>query len=75
MINRLQNHLRAASLFTVSHSSGNVIGGKVVLIRNFSKDIGSATYIMDVGIKTALGIIPLTRQNGREIDRLLEWVQ
>jgi imidazolonepropionase-like amidohydrolase len=42
---------------TVLPGSGNVIGGKAVLVRNFSKDIGSA-YIMDVGIKAALGYNP-----------------
>jgi imidazolonepropionase-like amidohydrolase len=42
---------------TVLPGSGNVIGGKAVLVRNFSKDIASA-YIMDVGIKAALGYNP-----------------
>jgi imidazolonepropionase-like amidohydrolase len=42
---------------TVLPGSGNVIGGKAVLVRNFSKDIGSA-YIMDVGIKAAMGYNP-----------------
>lgn len=42
---------------TVLPGSGNVIGGKAVLVRNFSKDIGSA-YTMDVGIKAALGYNP-----------------
>jgi imidazolonepropionase-like amidohydrolase len=42
---------------TVLPGSGNVIGGKAVLVRNFCKDIASA-YIMDVGIKAALGYNP-----------------
>ena len=37
--------------------SGNVIGGKVVLIRNYAKDIEEA-FIGDVGIKVALGYHP-----------------
>jgi hypothetical protein len=37
--------------------SGNVIGGTAVLIRNFAHDINEA-YIMDVGIKAALGYNP-----------------
>src|SRR5229473_6928468 len=35
---------------TVLPGSGNIIGGKAVLIRNFTQDIDQA-YIMDVGIK------------------------
>src|SRR5215218_5614293 len=42
---------------TVLPGSGNVIGGKAVLIRNFARDINKA-YIMDVGIKAALGYNP-----------------
>jgi imidazolonepropionase-like amidohydrolase len=42
---------------TVLPGSGNIIGGKAVLIRNFVQDIGQA-YIMDVGIKAALGYNP-----------------
>ena len=42
---------------TVLPGSGNVIGGKVVLIRNFVSDVSQA-YFMDVGIKTALGYNP-----------------
>ena len=42
---------------TILPGSGNVIGGKAVLVRNFSKDIGVA-YVMDVGIKAALGYNP-----------------
>jgi imidazolonepropionase-like amidohydrolase len=42
---------------TILPGSGNVIGGKAVLVRNFSKDIRSA-YVMDVGIKAALGYNP-----------------
>jgi len=37
--------------------SGNIIGGKVVLIRNFAKDIEEA-FISDIGIKAALGYHP-----------------
>ncbi len=39
---------------TILPGSGNVIGGKAVLIRNFAHDINEA-YVMDVGIKAALG--------------------
>jgi imidazolonepropionase-like amidohydrolase len=42
---------------TVLPGSGNIIGGKAVLIRNFAKDIGEA-YMSDVGIKMALGYNP-----------------
>ena len=42
---------------TVLPGSGNIIGGKAVLIRNFVQDIEQA-YIMDVGIKAALGYNP-----------------
>ena len=42
---------------TVLPGSGNIIGGKAVLIRNFAKDIDHA-YVMDVGIKAALGYNP-----------------
>ena len=42
---------------TVLPGSGNIIAGKAVLIRNFVDDIGQA-YIMDVGIKAALGYNP-----------------
>lgn len=34
---------------TILPGSGNVIGGKAVLIRNFARDINEA-YVMDVGI-------------------------
>jgi imidazolonepropionase-like amidohydrolase len=37
--------------------SGNVVGGKVVLIRNYALDIEEA-FICDVGIKAALGYHP-----------------
>jgi imidazolonepropionase-like amidohydrolase len=37
--------------------SGNVIGGKAVLIRNFVQDINQA-YIKDIGVKAALGFNP-----------------
>src|SRR6266511_1883237 len=42
---------------TILPGSGNVLGGKAVLVRNFSKDIGEA-FVMDVGIKAALGYNP-----------------
>jgi imidazolonepropionase-like amidohydrolase len=42
---------------TVLPGSGNIIGGKAVLIRNFAKDIREA-YMTDVGIKMALGYNP-----------------
>jgi imidazolonepropionase-like amidohydrolase len=42
---------------TVLPGSGNIIGGKAVLIRNFVQDIGQA-YVMDVGIEAALGYNP-----------------
>jgi imidazolonepropionase-like amidohydrolase len=42
---------------TVLPGSGNIIGGKAVLIRNFAKDIGES-YMGDVGIKMALGYNP-----------------
>jgi imidazolonepropionase-like amidohydrolase len=35
--------------------SGNVIGGKAVLIRNFVEDIAQA-YIKDVGVKSCIRI-------------------
>jgi hypothetical protein len=37
--------------------SGNVVGGKAVLIRNFVQDIAQA-YIKDIGVKAALGFNP-----------------
>jgi imidazolonepropionase-like amidohydrolase len=42
---------------TVLPGSGNIIGGKAVLIRNFAGDVGEA-YVSDVGIKMALGYNP-----------------
>jgi imidazolonepropionase-like amidohydrolase len=42
---------------TVLPGSGNVIGGKAVLIRNFAHDINEA-YVMDVGIKAVLEYNP-----------------
>jgi imidazolonepropionase-like amidohydrolase len=42
---------------TVLPGSGNVIGGKGVLIRNYASNIEDA-YVMDVGIKAALGFNP-----------------
>jgi len=41
----------------VMPGSGNIIGGRTVLIRNFARDIGDA-YIKHVGIKAALGYNP-----------------
>jgi imidazolonepropionase-like amidohydrolase len=37
--------------------SGNIIGGKVILIRNFAKDIEDA-FVSEMGIKSALGYHP-----------------
>src|ERR687889_590999 len=37
--------------------SGNVVGGKIVLIRNYAQDIEEA-FICDVGIKADLGFHP-----------------
>jgi imidazolonepropionase-like amidohydrolase len=42
---------------TVLPGSGNIVGGKAVLIRNFVHDIDQA-FIKDVGIKAALGYNP-----------------
>ena len=42
---------------TVLPGSGNIVGGKAVLIRNFVHDIDQA-FIKDVGIKAALGFNP-----------------
>ena len=42
--------------------SGNVVGGKVVLIRNYAQDIEEA-FICDVGIKAALGFHPRSMTN------------
>jgi imidazolonepropionase-like amidohydrolase len=42
---------------TVLPGSGNIIAGNAVLIRNFVQDIDKA-YLMDVGIKAALGYNP-----------------
>lgn len=46
--------------------SGNVVGGKIVLIRNYAKDIEEA-FIGDIGIKVALGYHPraMTSWKGR----------
>ncbi|HID25862.1 MAG TPA: imidazolonepropionase [Thermoplasmata archaeon] len=41
----------------VMPGSGNIVGGRTVLIRNFARDIGDA-YIKHVGIKAALGYNP-----------------
>jgi imidazolonepropionase-like amidohydrolase len=50
---------------TVLPSSGNIIDGKAVLIRNFAKDIGHA-HVMDVGIKAALGYNPRSTTEWKE---------
>src|SRR5919112_703646 len=42
--------------------SGNIVGGKVVLIRNYAQDIEEA-FICDVGIKAALGFHPRSMTN------------
>jgi len=42
--------------------SGNVVGGKIVLIRNYAQDIEEA-FICDVGIKAALGFHPRSMTN------------
>lgn len=42
---------------TVLPGSGNIVAGNAVLIRNFVQDIDKA-YLMDVGIKAALGYNP-----------------
>lgn len=42
---------------TVLPGSGNPIGGKAVLLRNFAKNINDA-YVKDIGIKAALGYNP-----------------
>jgi imidazolonepropionase-like amidohydrolase len=42
---------------TVLPGSGNIIAGKGVLIRNFANNVKDA-YVMDVGIKAALGYNP-----------------
>ncbi|MEM0158869.1 MAG: amidohydrolase family protein [Thermoplasmataceae archaeon] len=51
---------------TVLPGSGNPIGGKSVLIRNWATNIGDA-YVQDIGIKAALGFNPrsTTDWNGR----------
>ena len=58
MIHPLAESVESGVLYsTVLPGSGNIIGGKAVLIRNFVQDIDQA-YIMDVGIKAALGYNP-----------------
>ena len=47
---------------TMLPDSGNIIVGKCVPVRNFSKDIGYA-YVMDVGIKAALEYNPRSTTN------------
>lgn len=42
---------------TVLPGSGNPIGGRAVLVRNYAKNINEA-YIKDIGIKAALGYNP-----------------
>ena len=46
----------------ILHGSGNIMGGRSALIRNFGKDIGEA-YITHVGIKAALGYNPRSTQD------------
>jgi len=41
----------------VMPGSGNIIGGKTVLIRNFARDVGDA-YVKHIGVKAALGYNP-----------------
>jgi imidazolonepropionase-like amidohydrolase len=41
----------------VMPGSGNIIGGRTALIRNFARDIGDA-FIANIGIKAALGYNP-----------------
>ncbi len=41
----------------VMPGSGNIIGGRTALIRNFARDIGDA-FITNIGIKAALGYNP-----------------
>ena len=41
----------------VMPGSGNIIGGRTALIRNFARDIGDA-FIKNIGIKAALGYNP-----------------
>jgi len=53
-----QESIESGILYSVVlPGSGNVIGGKAVLIRNFSSNITNA-FISDMGIKTALGYNP-----------------
>ena len=53
-----QESIESGILYSVVlPGSGNVIGGKAVLIRNFSSNITNA-FISDIGIKTALGYNP-----------------
>ncbi len=46
----------------VMPGSGNIIGGRTVLIRNFGRDIEEA-FIKDIGIKAALGYNPRSTTN------------
>ncbi|HEC81898.1 MAG TPA: imidazolonepropionase [Thermoplasmatales archaeon] len=41
----------------VMPGSGNIIGGRTVLIKNFGRDIGDA-YVKHIGVKAALGYNP-----------------
>src|SRR5215213_6366330 len=53
-----QESIESGILYSVVlPGSGNIIGGKAVLIRNFSSNITNA-FISDIGIKTALGYNP-----------------
>jgi hypothetical protein len=53
--------------------SGNIIGGKSVLLRNFENNIEKA-FNKDVGIKMALGSNPRSTPEGKGKDLLQEWV-
>lgn len=57
MINRVESVVCCVCYSAVLPCSGNVIVDEVVLIRNFSKDIGSADVI-GFGIKVVLGYNP-----------------
>jgi len=53
-----QESIESGILYSVVlPGSGNIIGGKAVLIRNFSSNITNA-FISNIGIKTALGYNP-----------------
>ena len=48
----------------VTHGSGNVIGGKMALLRNWKKNVRDA-FIKHVGVKTALGYNPRSTTSWR----------